>query len=423
MGIGCCSKCQEFFEIGEINGTANKPDKIIIKKMVKKVSFNDSNDSSVHKEKGTSNGFFGLFGNDKEKKGILKPPSPKNKDDNKNNLIKNNKFPSVEDIQKSNLYKNEQNDPTINNNDLTNKKEIYNIDINTNSNTQEIENKIEVNINNIKEEDKKENNEENKENENNEQKEENNQEENKVKGEIPKNSVDINIINKDEYINIIQEIQDSNEHVIKSDTNINKEENKEEEIGQMVKSSEVIVEPNPSLNEEVKLKSQNNINVFAQMKSDIERKKIIIENPNPINENILENNINISENPEENNNNSNNNENNIEGNIPNGIENNQINNEQIKVDINENEDKKEDNKDEVKQENDENKINIENNEEIKENNDLNKNNNENREENKDIQECEDDRETVNKDNNNIALDTNSNEENQEKKDYKIIDEE
>ena len=82
MGIGCCSKCQEFFEIGEINGTTNKPDKIIIKKMVKKVSFNDSNDSSVHKEKGSSNGFFGLFGNDKEKKGILKPPSPKNKDDN-----------------------------------------------------------------------------------------------------------------------------------------------------------------------------------------------------------------------------------------------------------------------------------------------------------------------------------------------------
>ena len=160
MGLSCCSYCKNFYEIEKNNEISNNPRKILIEKNNRKVSFNDSiADSDQNGICPFNNGFFGFFESGKEIKSILKPPSPKNEDNNKNNLIKNNKFPSKEDIDKNNLDKNERNNISIKNDDSKNKKEMNNIEININTNPQNLnkeKNKeIKPKENNIKLEEKK----------------------------------------------------------------------------------------------------------------------------------------------------------------------------------------------------------------------------------------------------------------------------
>ena len=295
------------------NEISNNPRKILIEKNNRKVSFNDSiADSDQNGICPFNNGFFGFFESGKEIKSILKSPSPKNEDDNKNNLIKNNKFPSKKDIDKNNLDKNEKNNISKKNNDSKNKKGMNNIEININTNPRNLnkEKNKEINPNerNIKLEEKKEG--ENiinmaedikiNENINNEKNEENKEniekinEETKDNGERAMNNISNNFLNKADNINIIQDIMDSNEHVIISDISKNKE------IGEIVKSGEIFVEQNQNLNDEIKLKSPNNIGNFTEMKSDLEKREKKNENANPIIENILENN---NQNHEENKNN------------------------------------------------------------------------------------------------------------------------
>ena len=106
---------------------------IIIKKMEKKVSF-DSNEGMKHQGKSSSGNFFGVFENsDTKKKGILKPPSPKNKDDKMNNIIKDINFPSNPDTKKENLNKNDIIDTNKN---LTNNIEKVNNYIHDNNYTE-----------------------------------------------------------------------------------------------------------------------------------------------------------------------------------------------------------------------------------------------------------------------------------------------
>ena len=262
MGLSCCSYCKNFYEIEKNNEISNNPRKILIEKNNRKVSFNDSiADSDQNGICPFSNGFFGFFESGKEIKSILKPPSPKNEDNNKNNLIKNNKFPSKEDIDKNNLDKNERNNISIKNDDSKNKKEMNNIEININTNPQNLnkeKNKeIKPKENNIKLEEKKEG-----------KNIINRAEDIKInEKERAMNNISNNFLNKADNINIIQDIMDSNEHVIISDISKNKE------IGEIVKSGEIFEEQNQNLNDEIKLKSQNNIGNFTQMKSDLEKKE------------------------------------------------------------------------------------------------------------------------------------------------------
>ena len=153
MGLGCYDNCKTFL-MEEKKDEIKKGD-IIIKKMEKKVSF-DSNEGMKHQGKSSSGNFFGVFENsDTKKKGILKPPSPRNKDDKMNNIIKDINFPSNPDIQNENLNKN---DIINTNKNLTNNIETNNINNEINQQNLETEKKEEINQNEnyIKPEEKKE---------------------------------------------------------------------------------------------------------------------------------------------------------------------------------------------------------------------------------------------------------------------------
>ena len=122
MGLGCYDNCKTFLQ--EEKKDEIKKDGIIIKKMEKKVSF-DSDELIKPRGNNPSGGFFGNFNNsDQKKKGILKPPSPRNNDNKMNNIIKDINFSSNLDSQNKNLDKNDFIDTNKN---LTNNIETNNI--------------------------------------------------------------------------------------------------------------------------------------------------------------------------------------------------------------------------------------------------------------------------------------------------------
>ena len=328
MGVGCCKSLQDFFEM-ENQSELRHNNKIPIKKMEKKVSFDDLNqDKSSQKRKNSGSDFFGVFDSgEKQKKGILKPPSPRNKN---NNVIIDNKLISNQDSTNNNLI--EKKDIISINNNLTETKEKANEQeiINTDITPQPVENEknIENNVEENKKDDKMETNAE-------EIKEEEKKEEIKEKEET-------NLENKEQN----NELIDNNiNNIIATSTNIVGEENNTDikiNNPEMIPISGSTEIKDALLSSEEVIKSQNN-NLFIPIDSSIPPQEIKEENNNALNENNIQNNDNILNNEIKN---------------ADNIENNNINNEDIR-ESNNNENKENKVNDEVK--NNINSGNVENN--------------------------------------------------------------